>query len=58
VKEKISDEHRLYRRAFSVDNVDGDWGNVIFPTNPCFIQQTMDRYECIDLRGHVKMKNS
>jgi hypothetical protein len=48
VKEKLSEEHGLYRLAF-VDNVDRDWGNS--PTNPCFLQQMMDRYECIDLRG-------
>jgi hypothetical protein len=36
VKEKLSDEHRLYRRAFSVDNVDRDWGNVIFSDESVF----------------------
>jgi hypothetical protein len=30
VKEKLSDEHRLYRLALAEDNVDRDWGNVIF----------------------------
>jgi hypothetical protein len=30
VKEKLSDEHRFYRLAFAEDNVDRDWGNVIF----------------------------
>jgi hypothetical protein len=30
VKEKLSEEHRLYRLAFGEDNVDRNWGNVIF----------------------------
>jgi hypothetical protein len=30
VKEKLLKEHRLYQPAFAEDNVDGDWGNVIF----------------------------
>jgi hypothetical protein len=30
VKEKLSEEHNLYRLAFAEDNVDRDWGNVIF----------------------------
>jgi hypothetical protein len=30
VTEKLSEEHRLYRLAFPEDNVDRDWGNVIF----------------------------
>jgi transposase-like protein len=29
VKEKLSEEHRLYQLAFGEDNVDCDWGNVI-----------------------------
>jgi transposase-like protein len=37
VKENFSEEHRLYRLAFAEDNVDRDWGNVISPTNPCFL---------------------
>jgi transposase len=58
VKEKLSEEHRLYRLAFAEDNVDRDWGNAIFPTNPCFLLQNMDRYECTDLRGPVTMQNT
>jgi hypothetical protein len=30
VKEKLSEEHRLYRFVFAEDNVDRNWGNVIF----------------------------
>jgi hypothetical protein len=30
VKEKLSEEHRLYRLAFAEDKVDHYWGNVIF----------------------------
>jgi hypothetical protein len=36
VKEKLSEEHRLYRRAFAEDNVDRDWGNVIFSDESVF----------------------
>jgi hypothetical protein len=30
MKEKPSEEHRLYRLAFAGDNVDRAWGNIIF----------------------------
>jgi hypothetical protein len=36
VKEKLSEEHRLYRLAFAEDNVDRDWGNVIFSDESMF----------------------
>jgi transposase-like protein len=36
VKEKLSEEHRLYRLAFAEDNVDRDWGNVIFSDESVF----------------------
>jgi hypothetical protein len=36
VKEKLSEEHRLYRLAFPEDNVDRDWGNVIFSDKSVF----------------------
>jgi transposase-like protein len=36
VKEKLSVEHRLYRLAFAEDNVDRDWGNVIFSDESVF----------------------
>jgi transposase-like protein len=36
VKEKISEEQRLYRLAFSEDNVDRDWGNVLFSDESVF----------------------
>jgi hypothetical protein len=58
VKEKLLEEHRLYWLAFAEDNVDYDWGNVIFSDESVFLQQTMDRYECIDFRGPVTMQNT
>jgi hypothetical protein len=36
VKEKLSEEHRLYQLVFAEDNVDRDWGNVIFPNESVF----------------------
>jgi hypothetical protein len=36
VKEKLSDEHRLCQLAFTEDNLDRDWGNVIFSDEPVF----------------------
>jgi hypothetical protein len=36
VKEKLSEEHRLYPLAFAEDNVDRDWGNVIFSDESVF----------------------
>jgi hypothetical protein len=36
VKEKLSEEHRLYRLAFAEDNVERDWGNVIFSDESVF----------------------
>jgi hypothetical protein len=30
MKKKLSEEHRLYWLEFAEDNVDCDWGNVIF----------------------------
>jgi transposase-like protein len=36
VKEKRSEEHRLCRLAFAEDNVDRDWGNVIFSDESVF----------------------
>jgi hypothetical protein len=36
VKEKLSEEHRLYRLAFAEDNVDRDWGNAIFSDESVF----------------------
>jgi hypothetical protein len=30
VKEKLSEEHRLYRLAFAESNVDRNWGDTIF----------------------------
>jgi hypothetical protein len=36
VKEKLSEEHRLCRLAFAEDNVDRDWGNVIFSDESVF----------------------
>jgi hypothetical protein len=36
VKEKLSEEHRLYRLAFAEINVDCDWGNVIFSDESVF----------------------
>jgi hypothetical protein len=36
VKEKLSEEHRQYRLAFAEDNVDRDWGNVIFSDESVF----------------------
>jgi hypothetical protein len=36
VKERLSEEHRLYRLTFSEDNVDCDWRNVIFSDESVF----------------------
>jgi hypothetical protein len=36
VKEKLSEEHRLYRLAIAENNVDRDWGNVIFSDESVF----------------------
>jgi hypothetical protein len=36
VKEKLLEEHRLYRLAFAEDSVDRDWGNVIFSDKSVF----------------------
>jgi hypothetical protein len=36
VKEKLSEEHRLYLLAFAEDNVDRDWRNVIFSDESVF----------------------
>jgi hypothetical protein len=36
VEEKQSEEHRLYRLAFAEDNVDRNWGNVIFSDESVF----------------------
>jgi hypothetical protein len=36
VKEKLSEEHRLYRLAFAEDNMYRDWGNVIFSDESVF----------------------
>jgi hypothetical protein len=36
VKEKLSEEHRLYWLAFAEDNVDHEWGNVIFSDESMF----------------------
>jgi transposase-like protein len=36
VKEKLYEEHRLYRLAFAEDNVDRNWGNVIFSDESVF----------------------
>jgi hypothetical protein len=36
VTEKLSEEHRLYRLALAEDNVDRDWGNVIFSDESVF----------------------
>jgi transposase-like protein len=36
VKERLSEEHSLYRLAFAEDNVDRDWGNVIFSDESVF----------------------
>jgi hypothetical protein len=36
MKEKLSEEHRLYRLAFAEDNVDRDWGNAIFSDEAVF----------------------
>jgi hypothetical protein len=36
VKEKLSEEYRLYRLAFAKGNVDCDWGNVIFSNKSVF----------------------
>jgi hypothetical protein len=58
VKDKLSEEHRLYRLAFTEDNVDRDWGNVIFSDESVQSSPTMGRYECIDLRGPVTMQNT
>jgi hypothetical protein len=58
VKNKLSEEHRLYRFALAEDNVDRDWGNVIFSDESVLSSPTMGRYECIDLRGSVTMQNT
>jgi transposase-like protein len=36
VKEKLSEEHRLYRLALAEDNMHRDWGNVIFSDESVF----------------------
>jgi hypothetical protein len=36
VKEKLSEEHRLYRLTFAEDNVDCDWRNVVFSNESVF----------------------
>jgi hypothetical protein len=36
VKERLSEEHRLYRLAFAEDNVDRDWGNLTFSDESVF----------------------
>jgi transposase len=36
VKEILSEEHRLYRLAFAENNVDRDWGNVLFSDESVF----------------------
>jgi hypothetical protein len=36
VKEKLSEGRRLYQLAFAEDNVDRDWGNVIFSNESMF----------------------
>jgi hypothetical protein len=36
VNEKLPEEHRLYRLAFTEDNVDNDWENVIFSDESVF----------------------
>jgi hypothetical protein len=46
VKEKLSEEHRLYRRAFSEDSVDRDWGNVIL-TDECVFSSANDGPVCV-----------
>jgi hypothetical protein len=36
VKQKLSEEHRLYQLTFAEDTVDHDWGNVIFSNKSMF----------------------
>jgi hypothetical protein len=36
MKEELSEEHRLYQLTFAEDNVDRDWGNVIFSNESVF----------------------
>jgi hypothetical protein len=58
VKEEILEEHTLCRLTFAEDNLDHDWGNVIFSDESVFSSTNDESVQVYRPQGPVTMRNT